>query len=527
MPEPRSRRKAGEARRLTHEPPLPTIPARLAGSGPPGDGRRVRGEIGWPRSAGVALLLAGILLWAPAALFVEASLVPFRLAPAPGIPAGPEAEREIVRTAQLDRCIRSGALAGRWAPDLARGYGSPLFLFRAPGAYYVAESFHLLGFAVATSVKLAHLVGLLASGLLAFLLGRDLWGRGAGYVLAALYTYAPAHLASVYEQASLAGSIAFVWPPLILWGAWRYVEGRRAGHWLAGAAGLTGLVLTDHLAAVVLVPALGLYVATLAAAPRSAGCRGFLALMLAAPAGATAFFWLPALAELPYVSWAPPAAVGAPAAGLVQRLGPVHLSLAAAALLALPLLWRRRGPARYWIPLSLAIAALSPTVASLSGLRDDLAAWRWLLPSILAASLAGASVCALAGERRSRWLGPGLAAAVVLLCFPEGPARRQPAPADATLDRAGVQAMVRPFDGIPLPRSVRLPPADAAGEPFDAPGGCALDQVRLGTDRHFFDAVCQGKVELGDTPLRRAAKFLSLLTLIITAAARLLPRRSG
>src|SRR3974377_1149705 len=63
----------------------------------------------------------------------------------------------VYRTVALDRALSDGLLYPRWFPDLAFGYGSPLFNYREPLGYYVVEPVHLLGasFPLALNLVLA------------------------------------------------------------------------------------------------------------------------------------------------------------------------------------------------------------------------------------------------------------------------------------------------------------------------------------------------------------------------------------
>ncbi|MCL4395368.1 MAG: hypothetical protein M1482_11315, partial [Chloroflexi bacterium] len=80
----------------------------------------------------------------------------------------------LFRVFEFDRVIRQGVFYPRWAPDLAYGYGYPVFHYYAPLIYYIAEAFHLFGLALADSIKalMAATVAIAAFG--AFAMGREL-----------------------------------------------------------------------------------------------------------------------------------------------------------------------------------------------------------------------------------------------------------------------------------------------------------------------------------------------------------------
>jgi len=491
-------------------------------------------EVGKRPPRGIPVLLLGlILLGAVAPLFLDVSLQPLGVRFARGILLGHDPAFDVLRTAQADRCLRSGQLLLRWAPDFAQGYGTPFFLFYAPGTYYLAAGLHLLGFDLATAVKLTFMLGILLAGGFAFLLGRDLWGNGGGYLLAALYTYAPYHLADVYVRASLPESFAFVWPPLILWGAWRYLEGRRRLHWLAMAGGFAGLVLTHNLAALMLAPLLGLYLLVLVLSPRAAGCRQALLLTVVSSAGVTAFFWLPMIRELRHLpleeefahnpvhhyanhfaapwqlfsrAWSFEVTAPQAPGGLSLQVGWVHLALWMIALILLPLLVRRRAPGLRLVVLSLAVAPASifmmlpistPLWAVLPPLQLLLFPWRWLLPAAFAVSVAGAALVQIPAARRARWLVPLTVLVVVAASLPYCRARYFDPFPTASIDRALFLGLPHPLATTThqmeyLPRGVKRLPVEPALNVFATPSGCRLDHLRLGSDCHEFIADCAG-----------------------------------
>jgi len=556
------------------------------------------------------LCLAALVAPAALPLFMEASLSPPSLRLATGMLDGHDAGFDVLRTAQIDRGIRSGQIPVRWTPDMASGYGQPLFLYYAPGPYYLAEAFHLLGFRVVDAVKLTYLAGFVLAAWFCYLLGRDLWGAGAAWALAALYTYAPYHLADVYVRSSLGEALAFAWPPLVLWGAWRFGRDGRAGGWFAAAAGIALLPLTHNIAALLLVPLLTVFVALLAATPECRGRRFGLAGLFAAGLGAALWFWLPALAELGSLpgeftshqfnytkhfaqpwqlfsrAWGFDLTEGpSDPGGMSLQIGWAQLAAALGGLVAALRSSTAATPARRWLWLALALTpALAIMMLPLSQPLWDAVGplalvqlpWRFLLPLAATIALAGAAATILPSQARGRALAAAIVVTAALgAALPYCRARYREGPADAALDRAGFLSLPHPYSTTSLqmeylPRGVRRLPSAPAAELFIPPTGCALDQVRLGSDTHFFDAVCatpgsiafrqfafpgwtawvdkhevpllvdpdegtmslaipagshRVKVAFRDTPIRRGASLGSLATLVVTLAVWLLRGR--
>lgn len=230
-------------------------------------------------------------------------------------------------------------------------------------------------------------------------------------------------------------------------------------------------------------------------------------------------------------------------------------------------------PARRWLQLALwaapacALMALPlsrPIWDAVSPLALVQLPWRFLLPLAMMTALAGAAPPRLVPQAWARAVAVALVAAAVLASLPYCRARYRAAPPDAAFDRAGFLTLAHPYSTTSLqmeylPRGVRRLPDRPATELFEAPAGCAFDQVRLGSDRHFFDVVCAApgviafrqfafpgwavwvdkrevpfavdpeegtlsfaipagahrvKVAFRDTPVRRGATLLSLATLV-------------
>ena len=61
------------------------------------------------------------------------------------IAEGADTLLHLFRLTQVDALLDQGILFSRWSPDLAYGYGYPLFNYYAPLSYYGAELLHLAG----------------------------------------------------------------------------------------------------------------------------------------------------------------------------------------------------------------------------------------------------------------------------------------------------------------------------------------------------------------------------------------------
>jgi len=195
--------------------------------------------------------------------------------------------------------MRGGVFYPRWLPNLGFGYGYPVLNYYAPLTYYVAELFHTLGVGYIASVELTTALGFFLSGIAMYLYAKELLGRWPAVVAAVAYIYLPYHLADAYVRGGLTEFCAFVFLPLILWAFHRLLVTGEVRYLPLSSLLLAGLVLTHNLTAFLFMPVLIAYLLLIALRPRArALLRGGLAIFLGF--GLSAFYWLPAWAE---VSW--------------------------------------------------------------------------------------------------------------------------------------------------------------------------------------------------------------------------------
>ena len=111
----------------------------------------------------------------------------------------------------------------RWAPDMAHGFGFPLFIFTSPGpsmlVAFIAPGWFVLGHC--PEQHLLHWAWFWADFLCIFL-AEDLFGPYAGIRAGVAYVYAPFQAYDVFNRGSLWEAFAWAFPPLVLWGLHRW-----------------------------------------------------------------------------------------------------------------------------------------------------------------------------------------------------------------------------------------------------------------------------------------------------------------
>jgi|SRR5579883_684040 len=231
----------------------------------------------------------------PALLFLLALPVMVSLVSSK-LPEGHDATEYLPRMVEFHENIRGGILFPRWAPDLSRGAGQPLFLYNPPMFYYLAEFWHLLGFDFVRSMNLACIVIVLASGAGMFLLGKLYFGERGGWLAAAAYLYAPYFAVNLYVRTAWAEFAAFPFFAFALFAFGAYAKTGARKYLAAGAAAYAGILASHNAAALLFTPVLLGFIALTAWMARSWFILRAQALAFALGLALAAFIWIPGVA---------------------------------------------------------------------------------------------------------------------------------------------------------------------------------------------------------------------------------------
>jgi hypothetical protein len=347
-----------------------------------------------------------------------------------------------------------GIAVARWAPDLGRGAGQPLFLFHPPVIYYVGELWHLLGFDFVTAMNLACAVVVLASAASMFLLARLYFGAAGGWLGAAAYLYAPYFAVDLYVRSAMEEFAAFPLFALALYGFGAFARRRRFRHWLLGAAAYAGVLGCHFPAALLFTPLLLAFLGFTAWMEKSWSVLWRQACGFLMGLGLSAFLWVPGLAfrqlvamnrameghgrysdhfvylhQLFYSPWGYGVSVPGPNDGMSFALGWSHLLLALAAWIWLSRKARSRDgldERRLVRFFGLAAAVLCLLMIEdaiwfwqqLPLLQYVLFPWRLLGPVALCLALAIASLGPLLLTLAPCWRTAGMTGAMALLIIP-------------------------------------------------------------------------------------------------------------
>lgn len=246
-------------------------------------------------------------LWVFLFIALAALLLAGPLWELPGLPGGDaDSLVHIHRSGAVYRSFDEGVFWPRWFADVYRGLGSPAFHHYSPGLYWLVAAVHWTGLGLAQALKLVLTAGFILAGLGAFAWLRHVFSTEASLVGAALYLFFPFAWAREFFSPDPFGGaypklLALLLLPVCLWA---FTSLHRQGllrNWLAACVSLTALVYIHNLTAMMGASILFLFWLLLAIGYRRP--EGVLRCAVAALVAAlmSAAFWLPSIADLPFV----------------------------------------------------------------------------------------------------------------------------------------------------------------------------------------------------------------------------------
>jgi len=242
-------------------------------------------------------------------LFLVAVIVTSSIWARQALLGGHSTKIDLARLVEFDAAIRAGDFFPTWSPDLYSGYGSPIFQFYAPLAYYAAEVPMLMGFDFATALKITQLLGLFASGLAMYRLASTYFSHWTACLGGVFYMVAPYRFVDIFVRHSLTEHFAFIWLPLIVWGTERIVSKCDRVGLATGALATAALIFTHNGMALIGLPvcvaagwALAILLQNVHQSDRIGswlrlGAAGAVA---ALGVGLATFFWWPAMSGLAF-----------------------------------------------------------------------------------------------------------------------------------------------------------------------------------------------------------------------------------
>lgn len=205
----------------------------------------------------------------------------------------------LLRTIVLDHSLRyDDPIYPRFSSALVFGYGSPLFTYFSPLAYYLPRTLHILGLSFVQSWLWGMILYLWIALGGAYLLGKTWTNRAGGFACAAAYLYAPYILYDAVSRGTITEVAALAVLPWVLFTLKRLVDYPSAKAFAAATLCYAVFIPLHNIVTLhgsLLIVAYSLLLVAQNKKRFSSllrlGTVGIVGL------GLTAFFWLPALAE--------------------------------------------------------------------------------------------------------------------------------------------------------------------------------------------------------------------------------------
>ncbi|MGI6278775.1 MAG: glycosyltransferase [Patescibacteria group bacterium] len=204
----------------------------------------------------------------------------------------------LIRLSEFDKAVRAGQIPPRWAPGLAAGLGAPIFNYFYPLVYYLGQAIHFLGFSLAASVRTLFVFGFLVGFTSVFLFLKRHFSHLASFIGALFYVFAPYTFINIYVRGNLPEFLALMILPGVFYFGERASLKERPS-WVNNlffSFCLAFFIMSHNIVALWGTIWLFAYLFILA---------GKKIVKLIFPTllglGLSAFFWLPAILEIPLV----------------------------------------------------------------------------------------------------------------------------------------------------------------------------------------------------------------------------------
>lgn len=171
-----------------------------------------------------------------------------------GYPTIGDGLNHFYRLVEFDHLLRQGVWFPRWAPDLAYGFGYPLFNYYPPLTYYAGALLHAFGLSVADSLLGVYVLAWLLALTGAYALMRLRRGPDAALLAAAAYGLAPYLYFNALARGALPETLGLGLLPWTLWAFGLLRLRNRPANLVLAAGFQAALLLTHFLTAFLTLP---------------------------------------------------------------------------------------------------------------------------------------------------------------------------------------------------------------------------------------------------------------------------------
>jgi len=208
----------------------------------------------------------------------------------------------LVNLGEFRFMFKQGQFPVRWGADFDFGYGNPFFNFYSPLLNYLALPLTFV-FGYLWSLKIILVLGFFISGLFAFLLAREFWGKWGGLLSGVSYIFFPYRFLEIYVRGAFPEFLALSLLPFVLWSFYKLLKSENKFYFYLAPFSLAALLLSHNFISFVFFPVLILFLGgafySLFLGEFRKLARVLTALILGF--GLSLFFLLPTLGEKKYL----------------------------------------------------------------------------------------------------------------------------------------------------------------------------------------------------------------------------------
>jgi len=216
----------------------------------------------------------------------------------PGFYASDDGEWMVIRFTSFYQELADFQIPVRFLSRLNNEYGYPVATFLYPGFMYIASLFKVAGFGFIVSIKAVLILSVFSAFIGMFLFLKNHFSQISALVGASLYIYSPYFLWDIYKRGSVGEVVALGIIPVILY----CIDSDRR----VLASIITALLIISHnTIALLSLPIVLLYL-LITQLTKKVNIKTFVSRILLYTIlflGVSAFFWIPAIFELPFTAF--------------------------------------------------------------------------------------------------------------------------------------------------------------------------------------------------------------------------------
>ena len=212
-------------------------------------------------------------------------------------------DMQMIRQLEMEKCFKDGQIPCRWTPDLAYGYGLPLFNYYPPLPYIIGQVFRILGISFVNTIKYTAILQILFSAYFMYLLATNIFGPFGGLISGLFYTYAPYHALNIFVRGAMNEAWAAVFFPLILLTTKKFIDTSKLKYLIGFSVAFSLLLLSHNPMVLIFTPFLAVWIIFLIISSTSNQANSVvikltkLFIFSLFSIGLSAFFTIPALLE--------------------------------------------------------------------------------------------------------------------------------------------------------------------------------------------------------------------------------------